>query len=305
MRIEEGPVASASEVEREALLPRHEDAVVRTMLGLLPKDAADWQLVGIVNKDGDVFTFGNDSKIVGRAFEVVATAYVKQLADALGYTFRESEVQTQYPDFVLEKPNGRLIAIDIKSTYRSVGKRGATRAFSFTLGSFTSYLRNDGTKNIYRTYDDYDAHYVLAFLYSRTNRFETTRVPVANMDSIRPAYEDVEVAFMEKYRLAGDKTGSGNTDNLATFKATSMEPFQYGAGPFALLGPDVFEHYWRNHPRNADSAEVKSAKFKNLPAYFDWLERQDSAPFDPAQLRASYAQYKDFVADRGWTIRLN
>lgn len=44
---------------------------------------------------------------------------------------------------------------------------------------------------------------------------------------------------------------------------------------------------------------------KNLPAYFDWLERQDSAPFDPAQLRASYAQYKDFVADRGWAIRLN
>ncbi|WP_220272200.1 type II restriction endonuclease [Corynebacterium senegalense] len=298
------PVPSPQEIEAGSLLEKHEDKVVTSLLSLLPKDPADWQLIGIVNKDKDVFTFGNDSKIVGRAFEVIATAYVKQLADSLGFKFHESEIQTVYPDFVLEKPNGRLIAIDVKSTYRNFASNGNTKAFNFTLGSFTSYLRN-GTKNIYGSYDDYEAHYVFAFLYSRTNRFETTKVSIDDIDSIKPAYEDVEIAFMEKYRLAGDKPGSGNTDNIGTFKSTAMEPFQYGAGPFALLGNDVFEHYWRNYPRNADTANEKASRFRNLPGYFDWLERQDDSPFDADTLRETYADYKKFVTAKGWKISLS
>lgn len=298
------PVPSPQEVEAGSLLARHEDEIVTSLLGLLPKNPEDWQLIGIVNKDKDVFTFGNDSKIVGRAFEVIATSYVKELANNLGYKFHESEIQTVYPDFVLEKPNGRLIAIDVKSTYRGFDQKGNIKAFNFTLGSFTSYLRN-GTKNIYGKYGDYDAHYVLAFLYSRTNRFETTKVSIGDIGSIQPAYEDVEIAFMEKYRLAGDKPGSGNTDNIGTFKSNSMEPFQYGAGPFALLGNEVFEHYWRNYPRNADTAKEKAGKFKNLPAYFDWLDRQSDSPFDADALRETYTEYKNFVAAKGWNIALN
>lgn len=298
------PVPSPKEVESKLLLPRHEDEILTSLLELLPKDPEDWQLIGIVNKDKDVFTFGNDSKIVGRAFEVIATAYIKQLAQNLGYKFHESEIQTVYPDFVLEKPNGRLIAIDVKSTYRGFDKQGNTRAFNFTLGSFTSFLRT-GTKNIYRHYEDYDSHYVLAFLYSRTNRFETTKVSIDDLDSVQPAYADVEVAFMEKYRLAGDKPGSGNTDNIGTFKSTSMEPFQYGAGPFALLGNAVYEHYWQNFPKYRDSAKEKESRYKNLPAYFDWLEKQANSPFDPAELREKYQAYKAFVASNGWKIPLN
>lgn len=298
------PVPSPEKVEAEALLAKHEDKIVTSLLSLLPKDPEDWQLVGIVNKDKDVFTFGNDSKIVGRAFEVVATAYVKQLAITLGYEFHESEIQTVYPDFILKKPNGRRIAVDVKSTYRGFDTKGNATAFSFTLGSFTSFLRN-GTKNISGTYDDYDSHYVLAFLYSRTNRFETTKVSIDDIGSIQPAYQDVEIAFMEKYRLAGDKPGSGNTDNIGTFKSNSMEAFQYGAGPFALLGNEVFEHYWRNYPRNADTAREKADKFKNLPAYFDWLERQADSPFDADILRETYADYKRFVSAKGWKITLN
>lgn len=281
-----------------------DDPIIQNLLSILPSDKKDWQLIGIVNKDKDVFTFGNDSKIVGRAFEVVATAYIKMLADNLGYEFYESENQTVYPDFLLVKPNGRKIAIDVKSTYRKKLKNGSNSAFKFTLGSFTSYLRNN-TKNIVGNYSDYDGHYVLAFLYSRTQGSSTSKQSIADLDSIKPAYDDVEVIFQEKYRLGGDKTGSGNTDNLATFSATTMEPFAQGASPFSILGEDVFNHYWRNHPRNKDSFQQKEALFKNLPDYFSWLEKQDNPPFDPAQLRKDYELYKKWVKSNGWSISLS
>ena len=142
------PIPSPKEVGSKSLLTKHEDEIITSLLNLLPQDPEDWQLIGIVNKDKDVFTFGNDSKIVGRAFEVVATPYIRRLAKELGYAFYESNTQTVYPDFVLKKHDGRLIAIDVKSTYRDFTKRGETKSFNFTLGSFTSFLRN-GTKNIY------------------------------------------------------------------------------------------------------------------------------------------------------------
>lgn len=280
------------------------DTIISTFLDILPSDPEDWQLVGIVNKDHDVFTFGNDSKIVGRAFEVVATSYIKELAAQLGYSFRESTSQTVYPDFIFEKPDGGRIAIDVKSTYRKmVGDGKTVGKFNFTLGSFTSYLRN-GTKNIDGHYDDYEAHYVLAFLYSRTNRFETIKVAMDEIDRIPAAFDQVEVMFMEKYRIGGDKKGSGNTDNIATISANHVDPFNYGFGPFAALGNDVYEHYWRNYPRYTSSQEVKNSLFNDLPSYFTWLETTGSTEFNADELRTTYQKYKDFIATKDYEISL-
>lgn len=279
------------------------DTIISTFKEIAPTDPVDWQLLGIVNKDKEVYTFGNDSKIIGRAFEVVAALYIKELAEKLGYSFHESTSQTVYPDFYLKRQDGKRIAIDVKSTYRSFDRAGKTKYFKFTLGSFTSYLR-DGKKNIDGNYEDYVGHYVLAFLYSRTDRFSTQKVSVENIGDIKPAFDDVEVVMMEKFRIGGDTTGSGNTDNLATFEAKSLEPFSRGAGPFAFLGQDVFDHYWRNHPRNRDSTETKQSLFRNLPAYFTWLERTQNTVFDVKDLRAKYEEYKKWVADEGLDIRV-
>lgn len=36
-------------------------------------------------------------------------------------------------------------------------------------------------------------------------------------------YKDVEVFVQEKYKISGDKPGSGNTENIGSFKTNRME----------------------------------------------------------------------------------
>lgn len=283
-----------------------EDAIITTFIDLLPEKKEEWQLLGVVNRKGDIFPLGQDSKIIGRIFEIVATAYVQKLAEKLQCTFIESPNQTTYPDFILQKQDGRKIAIDVKTTYRNITASGAVSKFKFTLGSFTSFLRN-GTKNIEGNYSDYDSHYVLAFLYTRSSAPHNPPTKLSKLSSIEPTYGDVEVAFVEKYRIAGDKPGSGNTDNIATIQTNSMEPIQLGAGPFATLGNAVFEHYWRHYPRNADPVAIKDRLYRNLPSYFDWLEKDtgnNDANFDVDDLRQKYSNYKEWVKEQEWKITL-
>lgn len=280
-------------------LTPHTDSIIETFRKILPDDPNEWQLLGVINKDKDVYTFGSDSKIIGRAFEIVATQYIKELAEQLGYTFHESKSQTVYPDFYLEKPNGKRIAIDIKSTYR----RSESSNFCFTLGSFTGYLRN-GTKNIDGHYDDYDSHYVLGFVYSRTKDFETKRVTIKELDTLTSPYEKVEIIFMEKYRIGGDKKGSGNTDNISTISANHPDAFNNGYSPFTFLGKDVFEHYWRNYPRYTMPKQEKEKLYTDLPSYFSWLERQEEPEFSASELRKKYRDYQDAIADEEYSIKI-
>lgn len=277
------------------------DDVIDTVRAVLPKEQKYWELVGLVNKDKDIFTFGNDSKIVGRLFEIIAAPYLKEASKRLGYTLHESLTQTVYPDFYLEKENGRRIAIDVKSTYRQFYINKEVKKFNFTQGSFTSYLRNN-TKNIEGTYDLYDKHYVLGFLYSRNPNASNGVYGFEDLEGLVAPYNDVEIFFMEKHRVGGDKKGSGNTDNISTIHSDSIKPFNYGAGPFSFLGNDVFEHYWKNHPRYTDSKETKQSLFNNLPTYFNWLEKQPEYVDNVAHLRERYEEYKSFIAKMNWNI---
>ncbi|MDN6731590.1 MAG: hypothetical protein L0L39_05345, partial [Atopostipes suicloacalis] len=279
------------------------DNIIDTIRKYLPKKQADWELVGLVNKDRDIFAFGNDSKIVGRLFEIVATSFLRQAANELGYSFHESTKQTVYPDFWFEKADGRRIAVDVKSTYRQFYATGKIKPFNFTQGSFTSYLRNN-TKNIDGTYDLYDAHYILAFLYTRDLEASTGMFRPEDIPNLTASYKDTEIVIAEKYRIGGDKKGSGNTDNISTFKSTDKEAFNYGAGPFSFLGENVYEHYWRHYPRYTDSKEKKASLYNDLQSYFEWLASNgDQEKSD--LLKERYEDYKAFVKENGWNIIIN
>ncbi|MDU0403410.1 Type-2 restriction enzyme EcoRV [Lactococcus lactis] len=58
------------------------------------------------------------------------------------------------------------------------------------------------------------------------------KISLKDVETIIPAYKNIEVFVQEKFRICGDKKGSGNTDNIGTIKANSIEPFVFGAGPF-------------------------------------------------------------------------
>ncbi len=263
---------------------KHTDKIIETIYKFLPKTEEEWELVGFINKKNEIFTFGNDSKIIGRLFEVISYPALKKAANELGYKLYESEQQTVYPDFFFEKENGKKIAIDVKTTYRKSKKS----KYGFTGGSFTSFMRN-GTKNIVGNYSDYDAHYILGFVYTRESLPTTGKVNIKDIANIIPAYKNVEFFIQEKFRICGDKKGSGNTDNIGTIKYNSIEPFEFGAGPFSLLGEDVFHHYWTNHPKYKDSRQIKESLYNDIPSYITWLSANNKNK--ASQLQKLYEKY--------------
>ncbi|WP_332058404.1 type II restriction endonuclease, partial [Streptococcus canis] len=75
------------------MLP-YTDKIIETITKYLPKDENEWELVGFVNKKKEIYTFGSDSKIIGRLFEVIAFEALNNSAIELGYTLHESDQQT-------------------------------------------------------------------------------------------------------------------------------------------------------------------------------------------------------------------
>lgn len=265
------------------LLP-YTDKIIDTITKYLPKNKNEWELVGFINKKKEIYTFGSDSKIIGRLFEIISYEALNNTAKELGYILKESKQQTVYPDFYFIKPNGRKIAIDIKTTYR----RSKKTKIGFTGGSFTSFMRN-GTKNIVGNYSDYDAHYILGVVYTRETAPTIGKVAFNNLESIIPTYKNIEIFVQEKYRICGDKKGSGNTDNIGTITSVSIKPFIYGADPFSVLGKDVFHDYWINHPRYVDSKKIKNSLYNNLDSYFDWLSKTNKTK--SLELKKLYLDY--------------
>ena len=265
-------------------MKQYTDQIISTINKHLPSDEKDWILLGFINQEKQIYTFGNDSKIIGRLFEVLVTNILETAAAELEYTLGESKVQTVYPDFYFIKPDGKKIAIDIKTTYRK--SDGAK--YRFTGGSYTSFMRN-GTKNIYGNYSDYDKHYILGIVYTREADPTKGTVSVKNLCSIKPAYKNVEFFIQEKFRICGDSKGSGNTDNIGTISSNKLDPFIYGAGPFSYLGKDIFHDYWTHYPKYKDSDTTKNSLYTNLPGYIEWLAKKDPQKAD--LIKIEYNKY--------------
>ena len=141
---------------------------------------------------------------------------LQEIADENGLILYPSPRQTVYPDFTLMKSEAdtEKIAVDIKTTYRKFLKNGQPSGYVFTLGSFASYMR-DGKKNISFPYDQYAKHYVIGFVYTRNdNASEGQMFDIKDLGKLPVPYKDVEVFVQEKYKISGDKPGSGNTENI-------------------------------------------------------------------------------------------
>jgi hypothetical protein len=247
----------------------------------------NWEVKGLISANGNIFTLGSDSKLIGRIFELIVTPVLNEIADENGYKLVASDQQTVYPDFTMlrSEDDTDKIAIDIKTTYRRFNKNGELKKFGYTLGSFASFMRNN-TKNIMYPYDTYSKHYVIGFLYSRNDyAIEGQMVNSADLNTIPTPYSDVEFFVQEKYKIAGDKPGSGNTENMGSFGTTDINELRLGNGPFSVLGKDIYEDYWRNYPKYREN----NNSFNSLDTYFDWLVKQGRAS---EQARQLYNQWK-------------
>jgi len=227
-----------------------------------------FEAYGILDSSNKIHTLGTDSKIIGRIFEMLAQPVLENIAKRHGMILTTPESQTVYPDFIMmsNASSKDKIAIDIKTTY--VDSDQST--IKFTLGSFGSYMRNN-TKNIEYKYTDYSKHYVIGFVYKRNGQAQESQVfDYADRDKIQFPFYDVKYFIQEKYRIAGDKPGSGNTENIGSFYTKNFSELKDGEGPFHELGVDAFDLYWRYYPkyRSADKA------YTSLDEFVEWFPEQ-------------------------------
>lgn len=208
---------------------------------------------GLLGFNDRLYPLGSDSKVLSTVFELLVRPALLEAAECLGMVVEESP-QTVYPDFTLSLPgrsNGR-IAVDVKTTYRR-------RAMGFTLGSYTSFLR-DGSKNIKYPYSEYGEHWVVGFVYDRVELPSRVAHPPTWDDVPICPYTNVEWFVQEKFRIAGERPGSGNTANIGSIIASSIVPFRDGTGPFAELGEEVFRDYWAGYGVARDSRPYSSVQ---------------------------------------------
>jgi len=227
---------------------------------------------GIIDSNSKIHTLGTDSKIIGRVFEMLAQPVLEEIASNHGLILRTPESQTVYPDFVMMTGEASMdkIAIDIKAT--CVDSDQST--IKFTLGSFGSYMRNN-TKNIEYTYADYTRHYVIGFVYKRNDAAQESRVySYEDRAKIEFPYSDVRYFIQEKYKIAGDKPGSGNTENIGSFSTRDFQDLVDGKGPFSRLGADAFDLYWKHYPQY----RAASKAYTSLDGFMDWFLKQETAP---------------------------
>jgi len=148
-----------------------------------------------------------------------------------------SEHQNHYPDISFVAHDGEKIALDLKSTYRT----GIEIVNGFTLGAFTGYFRQrHSTKNITFPYEQYSKHFVLGVIYSRNDeKFDDRRIyKLDEMHNIVSVVKNFTFLLQEKWRIASDQTGSGNTKNIGSIR--NIPALVDGRGPFTSHGKEVF-----------------------------------------------------------------
>lgn len=237
----------------------------------LSDDIGDWVVKGFIDTYRNIYAISADTKVISKLIELMLFPLIADFARRYNYQFILAEHQNHYPDISFVAPSGIKIAFDLKSTYR----KSATRVNGFTLGTYTGYFRDrEQKKNTTFPYGEYSSHYVLGIIYSRSSvdLDEREIFELKDLQNISSVAHDFVLLLQEKWKIALDSTGSGNTKNLGSIKR--IEDLVNGNGPFANEGEQVFDHYWMNYLNNDMARAIDSrVPYRNLGEYKLWRHR--------------------------------
>ena len=229
------------------------------ILGHLANIENGYSVCGIIDRRRRVYPLGTDTKVLSTIFEIIARQSVADYARQAQLLLIDADRQNYYPDFTLgvNREDLNKIAIDVKTTY----KNNAGDSFGFTLGSYTSFLRNE-TKNIMFPLNQYKEHWIIGFVYHRVSidaSAASMQYTIADLAGIPTPVSDVEVFMQEKWKVAGDRPGSGNTANIGSIRG-KLADFQQGNGAFK--DEAEFLAYWRGY-----GATAAERKYRNIEEF--------------------------------------
>lgn len=210
-----------------------------------------WAVKGFIDVYKNIYTISSDTKIVSKILEIHLFPKILEFAQVNKYKIVLAEHQNYYPDisFVKRSDESIRFAVDFKTTYRNPNKPHLCNGF--TLGSHGAYFENrNSTKNIQFPYGSYLGHFCLGIIYDRTlgaTIDETKSHKIEDLHSIASVASNFQFFVAEKWRIASDKGGSGNTANIGSIN--NISDIINGNGMFSLLGEHWFDEYWMNYKK--------------------------------------------------------
>lgn len=213
-------------------------------------DDGQWTVKGFIDVFENVYTISSDTKIISKILEIHLLPAILEFAQKHKYQLVLAEKQNYYPDlsFIQEGEEKLRFAVDFKTTYRNPGNPMLCNGF--TLGSHGKYFEDRAsTKNIQFPYGSYSGHFCLGIIYNResANVDETGIYKLKNLRSIVSVVRDFRFFVAEKWKIASDKSGSGNTANIGSIK--NVEDILNERGVFSGLGESWFDDYWMNYKK--------------------------------------------------------
>lgn len=277
---------------------KHElDAFALKLKQYVSTDNGDWSVKGFIDVYKNIYTISSDTKIVSKILEIHIFPQILQFADSIGYNLILAEKQNWYPDLTFVYRNNEEVkfALDLKTTFRRNNKTAG-----FTLGSHGGYFKaRDKDKNIQFPYNHYLGHYCLGIIYTRVDEneklseteiyqvqelhesYETATQKVGmrevttinNLKSITSVIKDFDFFAAEKWKIASDKQGSGNTANIGS--VLDIADLKNENGSFSQLGEEWFDEYWINHGVATMVKDGRPTKITSLKDFLEFKGRTD------------------------------
>jgi Restriction endonuclease EcoRV len=273
------------------------DKFVEKLEAYVSSENGDWAVKGFIDVYKNIYTISSDTKIISKILEIHIFPQILQFAESIDYKVVLAEKQNWYPDltFVNRKNEAVKFAIDIKTTFRRNGKTAG-----FTLGSHGGYFKErDKDKNIQFPYNQYTGHYCLGVIYTRTDASEDLSeteiyqvqdllekndaivkkvgqrevTTVKNLKSITSVIKDFDFFAAEKWKIASDKQGSGNTANIGSI--IDINDLKNENGIFSQLEEEWFDEYWINHGAAIMIKDGKPTKITTLRDFLEFKGRTD------------------------------
>jgi len=214
-------------------------------------DDGQWTVKGFIDIFKNVYTISSDTKIVSKILEIHLFPKILHFAQANGYKVVLADHQNYYPDISFVKASDESIrfAVDFKTTYRNPKKPHLCNGF--TLGSHGKYFEHrTSTKNIQFPYGSYSGHFCLGIIYDRVDGAtidETKAYSIDELHAITSVVRNFRFFVVEKWKIASDKGGSGNTANIGSIN--NIADIISGQGMFSKLGEHWFDEYWINYKK--------------------------------------------------------
>lgn len=230
-----------------------------------------WTVKGFIDVYQNIYTISSDTKIVSKILEIHLFPKIMEFAQTYGYKIVLAEHQNYYPDISFVKADDENIkfAVDFKTTYRNPDKPFLCNGF--TLGSHGKYFEDrTSTKNIQFPYGDYSGHFCLGIIYDRADSAsidETKSHKIKDLQSIASVISGFQFFVSEKWSIASDKSGSGNTANIGSIN--NIDDIINGNGMFSNLGESWFDDYWMNY--NKITIKDKKGETKKITSLQDFV----------------------------------